>query len=62
MPDIAMPTLVEEEVKNDFPRMGVIAALVNIHVIVLNLNIEKRDEGADSEVRKVQRQGRNYNC
>ena len=23
-----MPTLVEEEIKNDFPRMGVIAAIV----------------------------------
>lgn len=25
-----MPTLTEEEVKNDFPRMGVIAAMVKI--------------------------------
>ncbi len=46
MADIAMPTLVEEEVKNDFPRMGVIAALVNIQV------------RAKSEYRKERRGGR----
>lgn len=50
-----MPTLIEEEVKNDFPRMGVIAAMVKLEC-VLNYNVEKRDKGTDSKDREVQGQ------
>ena len=43
-----MPTLVEEEIKNDFPRMGVIAAIVKGY----DLNLFCRKERIEGKFQK----------